>query len=262
MKRLNVKLPRVKLQRVKLQRVKLQRVKLSNYSILFYIVLIILIILIVYLIQRVKTIDAKIKQYPAWIDKSLYPILKKKVDDIPFIYKMCEVLYTRGNYYEWSTVEKMLDSLIDKIKNENIKFDAIVGIKSGGAILTKYIAEKLNIKYYYIKVSDRDYKCKKKPTDIFDFRYKVLMNIKKQFIICEPIEENLQHQNILLFDEIISNGDTMLCAMNYLLNDKKANMVIPATLFSRNNRYDEYKPIYLKKRGYNFNAIWPWGYDN
>ena len=209
--------------------------------------------------HRVKIIDAKIKQYPAWIDKSLAPILEKKAN-IPFWYKMSELVFVRGKYMDWPTVEKYLDILIEKIKATNVQFDAIVGIKSGGAILTKYIAEKLDLPYYYVKLSDKDYNCNKKPIDILNYLYKYIIGRKKIYNVCEPIEFDLSNKTILLFDESINTGDTLLGTINYLLKDKGASKVVPATVISRDDIYGDYKPLYVIKGI--FDHIWPWGYDN
>jgi hypoxanthine phosphoribosyltransferase len=214
----------------------------------------------IYLFFRVKHIDSQIKQYPSWIDPTLASVLHKKAN-IPLWYKMWEVLYQRGNYITWSMVEKDLDILIDKIKAQPVQFDAIVGIKSGGAILTKYIATKLNLPYYYVKLSDADYKCKKNPSDTFKYVFNYyLFKKEKKYMVCEPIKTDISHQNILLFDELILTGGTLVSTINYLLKEKKVNQVVPATIFSKKDSYSGYKPLYIKKCLYD--GIWPWGYDN
>jgi len=229
-------------------------------KVLFF-VLIVFIAVIIAVVIRIKIIDAKVKHYPHWIDKSLMPILEKKAN-VPLIYKMCEVLYFQGNYLEWSNLEKELNRLIEKVKDTTtINFDAIVGIKSGGALLTKYIATQLNIPYYYIKLSDKDYNCKKKPSDVFNDIYKnVIHPQKKIYTICEPIKAELMHKNVLVFDESIHTGNTMVHTLNYLRNEKRVNTVLPITLFSANVTYAGYRPVYLHHM--TRNIIWPWGYDN
>ena len=231
--------------------------KKINPNIMYLIVLFVIILL--YLIVRVRAIDAQIKHYPDWLDKSLTPVLEKKAN-VAFIYKMGEVLYVRGKYNDWSTIENYLDSLIIKIKATNVQFDAIVGIKSGGAILTKYIADRLDLPYYYVKLSDKDYHCKKKTIHIFDYLYKLVIGKKKEYIICEPIEADLTNQTILLFDEIITSGNTLLNTIKYLLENKGVNKVVPAALVALKETYEDYKPLHIQS-GYP-TAIWPWGYDN
>ena len=107
----------------------------------FYCIFSILLILFVLLYCRAIQIDKQMTKYPAWIDVTLYPILQSKVNK-PLLYKMGEIVFCKNKYMSWPAVEIILDELIDKIKQTNIKFDAVVGIKSGGAILTKYIANK------------------------------------------------------------------------------------------------------------------------
>jgi hypoxanthine phosphoribosyltransferase len=236
------------------------KVKINNLSYLLKVFILIIIILFIIVFIRVKIIDEKIKRYPVWIDKTLTPILEKKAN-VPIIYKMCEVLYFKGRYLDWSNVESYLDTLIGKIKDTNIKYDTIIGIKSGGAILTPYIANKMNIPYYYVKLSDKEYNCKKKTSDVFKDIYKnEIKKSKKEYTLCEPIKSDLTYKNVLVFDETISTGNTMIHTLNYLLYEKKVNKVLPITIFSKNVTYDGYTPLYIKNE--RCNVIWPWGYDN
>jgi hypoxanthine phosphoribosyltransferase len=229
-----------------------------SFNISFILVSLIIILFIV-LSYRVIQIDKQITTYPAWIDMSLYPILQSKVNK-PLLYKMGEIIFCRNNYMSWSSIEIILDELIDKIKQTNINFDAIVGIKSGGAILTKYISNKLNIDYYYVKVSDKDYKCDKKTYHIADFAYKAITNNKSEYMLCEPIDENIENKNILLFDELIFRGSTITNCINYLVNEKGVNMVFPVTVVSNKEKYDTFTPLYYRIGIQQ--QLWPWGYDN
>ena len=219
------------------------------------------IIIFILLYYRIKNLDIQMKDYPPWIDKQFHPILHKKVDGISLPYKMAEILYCKNNYMNWESLQIVLDLLIDKIKATHIKFDAIVGIKTGGAILTKYIANKLNItEFYYVKVSDKYYNCKKTQNDIFHFLLKSLSNYKPNYMVCDPINANIAHKNILLFDELIYKGNTMSSSINYLLNEKNVNFVLPVTIYSKYKKYDDFIPLYLIEGQYQ--KLWPWGYDN
>ena len=225
----------------------------------FYCIFSILLILFVLLYCRAIQIDKQMTKYPAWIDVTLYPILQSKVNK-PLLYKMGEIVICKNKYMSWPAVEIILDELIDKIKQTNIKFDAVVGIKSGGDILTKYISNKLDIDYYYLKMSDKDYNCDKKTYHIVDYMYKVAMRNKSDYMVCEPIHENIANKNILLFDELIYGGSTITNCINYLVNEKGVKTVFPVTIVSKKEKYDTFTPLY-HQLGL-FTHVWPWGYDN
>lgn len=223
--------------------------------IFFYVNL--LIFLIIY------KIDNEInKPIPKWVDKSLYPIMRKK-KNVEYKYKVYSLfvgLYLnffrqRTIYCNWDLLENDMDILIKKLKYTNI--DVIIGIKSGGAIITKYIAEKLSIPYSYIKISRDIYKCNKTSFNsaIYDIEKKI-NNFK--YTICEDINKNVDVTNktILILDETIDTGNTTDFVKQYLLENKLAKEVIIGTIHAPK----KYKNVIKVSSIYY--AIWPWGYDN
>ena len=225
------------------------------------------VVIFLVILFRVWDIDRQIKQYPAWIDPELTSILKKKVDKVPLLHKISEVIFFQGKYLTWPQMEKQLDTLATKIKALQIHFDAVVGIKSGGAILTKYLAEKLDIKaYHYVKLGAKEYNCQKKSRHFFqDLYYNFFVSDgkhKREFIVCEhlPAEVDLTQKTVLLFDEQIYNGDTLSNTIDYLLQEKGVRKVVPATLLQIKDHYQDFEAIYLQKGV--FNGIMSWGYDN
>ena len=167
-------------------------------------------------------------------------------------------------YISWEQLEKYLDIIIEKIKNTEpgteIKYDAIVGIKSGGAIISDYVSKKLNIDNYKIKLSNSKYGCNKQSyhaiIDLFD----KMSNDKKSFNICEPIEEDLEGKNIILIDELVSSGNTIKEAYKYLKQTKKVNNIYVTTIFLNKDLYkQDIKIDYIIDRDI---VVWPWGYDN
>jgi len=227
----------------------------------FIISIITFILVVAYLAYRIKVIDSKIKQYPVWIDKSLSPILEKKAN-IPFVYKITELVFVRGKYMEWQTMEKYLDILIEKTKATNIQFDAIVGIKSGGAILSNYIAKKMNIMNYYVR-STRDINtCNSTDPKSINENIDRFIGTDIKYKICEGIDDNLENKNIILIDENVGSGKTMEFICNYLLTEKKINKIFLLTIVSEccsivinNNKLNCITD-------YDFTFIFPWGYDN
>ena len=116
-----------------------------------YVYLIIPIIILLMFIQ----FENNKYNIPKYIDNELLEIIKSKYNINIFI-KITEIIYmlfkyillnneTYNIYYNWEILENDMDKLIDKIINsiDINKIDYIVGIKSGGAIITSYIAKKL-----------------------------------------------------------------------------------------------------------------------
>jgi adenine/guanine phosphoribosyltransferase-like PRPP-binding protein len=209
----------------------------------------------------INKIDNEInKPIPKWVDESLYPIIKEK-KNVEYKYKVYSLVLgiylkffkKRTIFCSWKLLENDMDILIKKLKYTNI--DVIIGIKSGGAIITKYIAEKLNIPYSYIKISRDTYNCKKTPYDsiISDIEKKI-NNFKH--ITCEDINIDVKNKTVLILDEQIASGNTAVFVKQYLLKKKLAKEVIIGTICSSERLKNVIK---VSSRYY---AIWPWGYDN
>jgi hypoxanthine phosphoribosyltransferase len=203
---------------------------------------------------------------PNWVDKNMYPIIDMK-KNVPFYLKYNTVLL--GLYHEdvplyidYKTLEIYLDKCIDKINNSNIKYDAIVGIKSGGAIISKYIADKLNISNYTVKVTKNTNECGSKNVKMVDQLVDLVSNVKKIYKLCEKIDDNLENKNIILIDEMVHTGFTMEYVIDYLLNDKKVANIFLITITSTNGDI-KLKNIQLNRAtNYKYALIYPWGYDN
>ena len=150
----------------------------------------------------------------------------------------------------WKEVTYCLDKIIESL---DTPIDAIVGIKTGGAILTDYISTKMNVPVYFIKVSNKRYQCKKK--NIWDdYIQNYILQKKPRYMVCEGIEQI--HGNVLLIDECVGSGGTIKTATKYLY-EKGASRVIAKTITSPST----IKIDSIIKREYT-PAVWPWGYDN
>lgn len=212
--------------------------KLNSISLIIIFIIIYFNILIYLIINK---IDYYIQNepIPEWVDKSLYEILEKK-KNINYIYKCFYLImgYFINNpviFCSWKEIENNLDIIINKIKLKNIKIDIVIGIKTGGAILSKYIANKLNIPYDFIKISHDKNKCIKSSYEEINFH--LSKNIKNyDMIICEDIKIDIENKNILLVDELIFTGKTINFISNYLINNKKANNINVACI---NNIYNK-----------------------
>jgi hypoxanthine phosphoribosyltransferase len=232
-----------------------------SYNCIVYISIITLTIVfaIIYKIEQETN-----KPIPEWVDKNMYKNIYKKRDS-PLYMRILAILansvFQEINFLSWDQLEKELDIIVDNIKKTNIQFDAVVGIKTGGAIISDYISKKLNIKNYKIKLSRSEYNCDKKPIHIFNdiYQRRILGNLG-EYTICEKIEENIQNENIILIDERIQNGITMNEAIKYLNNEKNVKYIYPTCVsFSQIYNFD-YDIHYVSKY---FVLVWPWGgYDN
>ena len=146
----------------------------------------------------------------------------------------------------------------EKIQNTNIKYDAIVGIKSGGAIISDYISNKMNIKNYKIKVKDEILNCGKNINLYLELKLtfkKYILNQTK-YEICEKIDDDLTNQNIILIDEQIDSGITMDTCINYLLS-KNINNIYPVVISDKNMNTNVNSIL-----SNTYFSVWPWGYDN
>jgi hypoxanthine phosphoribosyltransferase len=201
---------------------------------------------------------------PKWIDANMVSNIQKKRNS-PLYLKFASILANSvlhgHTFMTWSELEDYLDILIEKIKHTNINFDGVVGIKTGGAIISDYISKKLNIANYKIKLSRAEYNCDKKSIDTFnDIYQRNLVGNLGVYTICEGIHTDLQGKNVILIDEMVTTGKTMNEAIMYLKNDKRVNIICPTCVsFSKHRFVFDYDLIHVLN---GVTCVWPWGYDN
>lgn len=232
-----------------------------SYKCLFYILGITFVIICTIMYK----IEIELyKPIPNWVDTTMISSIQKKRTS-PFYLKFFSILVNSliqgRTFITWDQLEDYLDILIEKIKETNIQFDGVVGIKTGGAIISDYVSKKLNIPNYKIKISREEYHCDKKPVDTFNDIYQrnIIGNLGV-YSVCESIKENIEGKNIILIDEMITTGKTMNEAITYLKNVKHANIVLPVCIsFSKNRFKHDYNFIHILN---GLTAVWPWGYDN
>ena len=237
-----------------------------NLSSNSFIIILFIGFMLSYLI--IMKIDSTIKKtdIPKWVSAEMYPNITKK-QNISKIFKIAHiypnVLIDSPLFLSWNKLEYILDNIIEKIKyfeNKNsIKFDAIIGIKMGGAILSDYISNKLKIKNYKIKLKKTA--CSKSTENdntIYNVFSKQITNNK--FEICENINDNITNYNIFLIDENLYTGETFREAIYYLNEIKKVNYIYKQCIFiNSKNINNDYNYIATTNKG---PVVWPWGYDN
>jgi hypoxanthine phosphoribosyltransferase len=203
---------------------------------------------------------------PDWVDKKMYNIIEKK-KHAPFYLKCISVIIPFiiddiPLYIDYKTLEIYLEKCITKIKDSNIKYDAIVGIKSGGAIISNYIAKKLNITNYTVKTTKKTNDCNSSNITFIETVIDYAINKRKDNKLCEGIDDNLENKNIILIDELVLTGATLEFIINYLLIEKKvANIFLLSIASSEESlTINNIKLNYIKN--YKYSLIYPWGYDN
>ena len=224
---------------------------ITNYSLQSLFITLMFIIIFTLIVNNIIT-EFMNDPIPEWVDPIMYDKIKSKKNK-GFYVEILSIYSSLLNrefcvFKNWSEVEDMLDKAIVKIQEQGIDFDGVVGIKTGGAIISDYISKKLNIKNYKIKVSN-----KKKQSDnpILSFIHKY--SFENEYYVEEGVDESIDDKNIILIDECIYSGVTMDTAIDYL--KPKVKHIYPIVLNSKDiHTIDTIDNNYL--------LIWPWGYDN
>lgn len=220
---------------------------------------------VILLTLSVYKIDQKVHgPIPEWVDKNMIPSIRKK-QDTPFYIKLGSIyanaIIQNRTFISWKQLEDYLDIIVDKIKSSGRHYDAVVGIKTGGAIISDYISLKLGLPNYKIKLSREEYNCDKQPEDtINDIINKIVLNKLGNYSVCEGIDDNLEGKNIILIDELVSSGKTMEESYNYLKEVKHVNEIYPACISLYKSQYKG--SLNIHNVLYGTVLIWPWGYDN
>lgn len=134
----------------------------------------------------------------------------------------------KKEYLDWNDIENLVKRTVSKIKENNKKYDIIIGIKNGGIIPAKLISRELDI-------------------DDIDF-----ISIKKNqmFISCNfP-----RNKKYLVIDEIYDTGKTFLI-VNKFFNSFEYDY---ACLISRYRITDNKKIISGEILNHNKWIVFPW----
>ena len=224
-------------------------------------------------------IDTKITNdpVPSWVPDELKPIIEKKQNTAyynKYMYSQLPiVIHNYVPYYSWKQLENMLDIVYEKVQKQAPKIDVVVGIKSGGAIVASYIHTKMpNTALYYVK-------CKRSKSEIsfelaMEMADQVMNGTQDKISMEEGIAADIKNKNVLLIDELVHTGQSMVFVKKYLEEEKHVasvtlaavnydtSMMDAVKIINRNAKeiINENDVIYFSKTESAF--IYPWGYDN
>jgi uncharacterized protein len=134
----------------------------------------------------------------------------------------------KKEYLDWNDIENLVKRTVSKIKENNKKYDIIIGIKNGGIIPAKLISRELDI-------------------DDIDF-----ISVKKnQMFISSNFPRNKRY---LVIDEIYDTGKTFL-AINEFFNSFEYDY---ACLISRYRITENKKIISGEILNHNKWMVFPW----
>jgi hypoxanthine phosphoribosyltransferase/membrane-associated phospholipid phosphatase len=233
---------------------------LSIYSFLIiFIIGLLLALLCIYKID--KQIYGPI---PQWVNTEMIESIKKK-QNAPLYSKIVSIyanaIIQDRTHISWPQLGKYLDIIIERIKQTGQQYNAVVGIKTGGAIISDYISQKLELPNYKVKLSRSEYNCNKQPYNLItDIINKNVFHNYGKYTVCEGIDDNLQGKNVILVDELVSSGKTMCETYKYLKNIKNVNNIYSTSIALYKQRYKG--DININYVLPNTVVIWPWGYDN
>jgi len=234
-----------------------------NFSV--YSFLTVLTIGLLLAILCIYRLDKEIKgPIPNWVDPKMKESIEKK-QNIPFYLKIGSIyanaVIQNRTFISWYKLEKCLDTIIERIKHSGQRYDAVVGIKTGGAIISDYISLKLGIPNYKVKLSRSEYNCKKTPHNVVnDIINKSILGDLGEFTVCEGIDDSLEGKNVILIDELVSTGKTINETYKYLKNEKHVGNIYASSISLYKKKYKGEITIDYVLPG--TVIIWPWGYDN
>lgn len=135
----------------------------------------------------------------------------------------------------WKDLEKNMKPGINLINK--LKPDYIIGIASGGALISSYIASKTNIPVIYIKAKK--------------YSNKNAKEIMKSALIDKKIEihdlssknelKKIKNKKVVLLDDYVLTGDSISQSRNYLKEKYKPNKVINIIAYAPNDRFYKFK---------------------
>lgn len=138
----------------------------------------------------------------------------------------------------WNEFGRLTLELVRKIKASGSSFDAVIGIARGGLPISMVVADRLSVPLDFINIKSYKGPGLKMPAKIFDVFY-----------------VDVRGRNVLVVDDTVDTGDTLLLASEHLIRNRGATGVKIASLFVK--PWAKVKPNFYVKE-VNYWIVFPW----
>lgn len=126
----------------------------------------------------------------------------------------------------WDEFGQLAEKLVEKIKRNNAKFDLVIGIARGGIPLAMVVADRLRV-----------------PIDFINVKSYVDEGRRGQVKILTTLLSDAKNKDVLLVDDLVDEGDTMLTIANYIKKEYDPVRLKTATLFKK--PWSKFSPDYF-----------------
>lgn len=120
----------------------------------------------------------------------------------------------------WDEIEKMCEKLKEKISNSNFNIDVIVGISRGGLVPARILADLFDIK------------------DLGTMKIESYTGIgtKKEPKITQDLLIDIKSKNVLLVDDVVDSGESLILAKEHLLKKSPKNLKIATLHYKKTSK--------------------------
>ena len=205
---------------------------------------------------------AEEKKFPEWFDPTLTPLLDKKTrkshlslsarnfivrtSGWPFDMLVPNKVKAEPIRVTWNNMENNLRNRLPL----HLTPDVVVGIKSGGAVIAKFIADWYDVPFAYMRVSR--YSGHSLWIQLQNLRGRI--NVSS---ISEPVlEDAVRGKNVLLVDDSLCSGMSLKIAKQHIL--KKGARSVTTLVYSVDSADAHLCDHFIVDVPY---VAWPWGFD-
>jgi len=110
-------------------------------------------------------------------------------------------------YISWSEYGNLAEALAEKIRANGKKYDLVVGIARGGIPVAMVVSDHLTVKIDFVNVKSYD-----------------AIGQRTSPRILSTLTEGVAGKDVLLVDDLVDQGDTMVFIKRYLKEQKPSSM--------------------------------------
>ena len=118
-------------------------------------------------------------------------------------------------YISWSEYGNLAEALAEKVRANGRHYDLVVGIARGGIPVAMVVSDHLNVKIDFVNVKSYSDIGKRTPPRILS-----------------TLVEGIEGKEILLVDDLVDQGDTMIFLKKYL-TDQRPKSIETAVMFKK-----------------------------